>query len=590
MAISLSRYVNITSGLGAGAVATTRTLVGRLFTANSLIPPQTFLTFSTAAEVGNYFGTSSEEYYRALFYFSFTSKNLEQPQSIQYARWVNAAVAPKIYGISNTAADSDNWTSVTAGSLGLTINGVSEQISAVNFSTATSLDQVATLLTSAIQTQGTGVDFTSAVVTYNTSTSSFDFVGGATGNATISVQAGITGTDITSALYLGWLPQAVNTNGVLTPSTGAIWSNGSAIESITTTLTNSANLSNNFGSFLFLNNLNLNLAQIKEAATWNQAENVLYLYTIPVSVANAAAYSNTSTGVGAIGGCALTLQSPSFAVIGTTANASVTVSNVSDTSRLLAGMTVSGPGIPDGATVATITNSNTFTLSQAATAAATVTLTFQAMEFPEQLPMMVEAATNYLATNSVQNYMFQQVAGLTPSVTTDASATSYDALSINYYGQTQTAGSLISFYQRGLMQGASVSTNITDMTSYVNEIWFKDANAVAVLNLLLGLSEVPANNQGRSQILSVIQSVINLALINGTISVNKILTSAQKSFISSITGDEYAWYQVQNSGYWIDCVIIQIPNITPIQYQANYTLIYSKNDVIRLVVGTQELI
>ena len=41
--------------------------------------------------------------------------------------------------------------------------------------------------------------------------------------------------------------------------------------------------------------------------------------------------------------------------------------------------------------------------------------------------MMIEAATNYYAFNSVQNYEFQQVAGLTPSVNSIPSK-SYDAL------------------------------------------------------------------------------------------------------------------------------------------------------------------
>lgn len=38
MSISITRYVDITSGVGAGSVVPTRDLVGRLFTANDLVP------------------------------------------------------------------------------------------------------------------------------------------------------------------------------------------------------------------------------------------------------------------------------------------------------------------------------------------------------------------------------------------------------------------------------------------------------------------------------------------------------------------------------------------------------------------------
>lgn len=588
MAINENNYVDITSGLGAGAVATTRTLVGRLFTANAKVPPQSFISFSTAAAVGLYFGTSSEEYFRALFYFSFTSKALEQPQSIQFARWVNAAVAPEIFGSSNSNPSVSTWTSVSAGTFGLTIGGVVSNFS-VDFTDplVTSLADVAAAVQAEIRT-GSGSQLTAATVTYNPTSGGFNFVGGATGAATITVQPGIGGTDISGSGFLGWLPQQVNVNGSVAPVNGAVWANGSAIETITQCLTTSAAASNNFGSFLFLNNLNLLIAQIHEAAVWNFAENVKYLYTVPVSTANVGAYTaTTGNGIGAIGGVALTISYLSIQQVGVVTSSSAVISNLTDTSVLSVGMPVSGTGIPVGAYILTINSLTSITLSAVATGSATELLTFTLLEFPEQLPMMIEAATNYNRANAVQNYMFQQ-ALLTPSVNIDAQAAAYDALNVNYYGQTQQAGTLISFYQRGLLQGQSIVTNITDMTPYVNEIWLKDANTVALMNLLLSATQIAANPSGRSQVLSVLQQTINLALLNGTISVGKVLTASQKSFITSETNDDQAWYQVQNAGYWLDCVIELIPTTT--QYQANYTLIYSKDDVIRKVVGTQTLI
>jgi len=382
MTISITRYVDITSGIGAGTVATTRKLVGRLFTTNPLLAVDETKAFDNLAAVGAFFLTSSDEYKRAAFYFGWVNKSFNQPQQIQFARF-----APD-------APDS---------------------------------------------------------------------------------------------------------------------------QTVTACLTNSASLSNDFGSFLFMQTLTND--EVVEAATWNQTENVQYLYTVGVLAANSATLAGLLT---SIGGVALTL-----APLGT--------------------------------------------------------------QYPEQAPMMIAAATDYDQVNSVQNYMFQQFT-LTPSVTTDANATIYDDLAINYYGQTQTAGTLISFYQRGLLQGSGVVTNITDMTPYVNEMWFKDAASTVLINLLVQSTQVPANAQGRGMVLSVLQGAVDAALNNGTISVNKILSNAQKSFITNIANDNNAWYQVQNSGYWMDAKISEIPAILPVQYQAEYTILYGKDDVIRKVVGRQILI
>ncbi len=146
MSISLTRYVNITSTLGAGELVPTRDLIGRLFTANLLLPPQTFLQFGSAADVGSYFGTNSEEYYRAIFYFAWSNKNAETAPFIQFARWVKTAVSPMIYSAKNNNTTwGTNWTSITSGSFGLTIGAHTYALSSLDFSGTNNLSDVAIL-------------------------------------------------------------------------------------------------------------------------------------------------------------------------------------------------------------------------------------------------------------------------------------------------------------------------------------------------------------------------------------------------------------------------------------------------------------
>ncbi len=513
MSISSTRYVSIVSGVGAANTVPERELVARLFTGNLLLPPKSFLSFNSADSVGQYFGTDSEEYLRADFYFSFISKSITAPESIQFSRWASTAVAPMVYSVSGNNTQEDNWTSITGGSFVLTMGTHTFTISGLDFTMAASLAAVATIIQTAIRTEtGGGALWTSATVSYDASTGGFNLVGGITGDAEISVAAPGSGTDITGTGLLGWVPGSVNTNGSITP--GAIWAPGSDIETITETLTNSYQASTNFGSFTFLTNLGLTEQEVVEAATWNFSLNNLFLYSVAVTPENV---SDWQAALVSIGGVALTL-SP----------------------------------------------------------------TLSPLQYPEMGPMMVEAATDYDSANSVQNYMFQSFGGLSASVTTDSDADAYDALNVNYYGQTQQAGAQIAFYQQGGMQGPATSPAL--MNLYVNEIWLKDAATVALMNLLITQTRIPANAQGRGMILNTLQDVVDRALNNGTISSNKTLTGQQQLYITQITKDPLAWHQVAGIGYWLNCVIVAEDN------EAKYQLVYSKDDVINFVSGTHTLI
>lgn len=500
MPISITNYVDIVSGVGSAATFGTRDLIARLYTTNELVPTDSVVTFDTADEVLDYFGSDSEEYARAVFYFGWISKSITRPQRLSFARWANAATAPQIFGAKGAQSVS-SWTGITTGSFVLTLGGVENTVSSLDFSSAASLADVAGVIEAGIIAAGTGAMWDDATVEWDATRKSFNFTGGATGDANIIVEAGAGGSDV--AGQIGWL------------SATAILSFGSDVQTIPDLLAESSEANNNFGSFAFLPTLTTD--QITAAAAWNDTQNNRYLYSVRCTSVNASALSA----------------------------ALIDLSGV------------------------------------------TLTLAPIATEYPEMVPMMIEAATDYTARNSVQNYMFQ-IFDLTPSVTTNADYDTYNALRVNFYGNVQQAGVVRSFYQRGTMMG-TVSDPI-DQNVYVNEIWFKDAATVALLNLLLALPQIPANNVGRGQILAQLQPIIDLGLFNGTIESGKSLTSEQKLYIANVTGDENAWIQVQNAGYWVDARIVPYQNEGVTEYKAVYTLIYSKNDVIRLIEGSDILI
>jgi len=492
MTISIKKYININSSVGAGNAVPTAELIGRLFTTNPLLPTNSFLEFTSPLDVGSYFGTDSEEYARAVQYFTFINKTGATANKISYARWNEAAVAPTIYG-GRLTTTLTQFTAIADGSLTMTIGGVTNTMAGIDLTTATSLADVATALQAAIN-DNTGTQWTAATVSYSGTRAAFDFVGGDTGVADISVSATGSGTDLQDLIVWNAL---------------GIFSDGAAAQSITDLLTDSADQSNNFGSFIFMPTLTIDLHV--EAATWNYAQNVQFQYYIPVLIED---YADWKAALINIGMCALILT-----------------------------------GVAD--------------------------------EYPEMGPMETMASTDYSLSNTVQNYEFQDY-NLTATVTTTALSNTLDAARVNYNGATQTAGVKRTFFQTGILMGPANSPQYMNIAA--NEQWLKAAMTSELMSLLLVLTRIPANAQGIAQILTTMQGVIQQALLNGTISVGKPLTSAQKSLILSLTGDPLAYLQIQNSGWRAGCTVDAVAGV------ATYSLIYSKDDVIRKITGNQILI
>lgn len=501
MTISLSNYVVITSAVAASGGVVQRDLIGRLFSENPKTPVGVVLEFGSAQAVGLYYGTASPEYLRALFYFGFVSKSLTAPRRLGFVRHVRTAQVAQIFG-SAPVASLIAFQAITGGTLSLTIGEQTATITGLNFAAAVSLANVATTLQTAIRAAA-GDQFTNATVTYDAVAGAFNLSAsaGETDAADISVNAAAAGS---VAGAVGW-------------SAGAVFSPASPVQTITEALDASVSVSNNFGSFAFVNPA-LTVDETVEAATWNAARNVEFIFAARTSAANA-----------------VTLSAALIAMAGTS-----------------------------------------------------LTLAPIATEYDEMVPMMIMAATDYTRRAAVQNYMFQ-VFNLTPKVTSDAFAAVYDALRVNYYGQTQTAGQMINFYQRGVLTGPQTSP--VDQNTYANEVWFKDAAASSIMALLLALPRIPANDEGRGQILAILQDPIELALRNGTISVGKTLTTQQRVFVSQLTGDPDAFQTVQTVGYWVDCEIVPVQTVDGrTEYKAVYTLVYGKDDTVRKVEGQHVLV
>lgn len=260
MAISQSKYVNIVSSLGGGASVAQRELIGRVFTSNYLVPVNTVVEFgggatTALASIGDYFGATSAEYAFASKYFDFTTKANTQPQKISFARYLSADADPMLIGARNPKLSA--LQAITNGTLAITIGEDSLSLTGINLSSATSLSEVAD-------------EITSLITSYDASCA-YDATNGRFYITALGALSYATGT---VADALGFV------EGV------GILSEGGEATTPADTVNASSELSNNFFSFCFLDTLTTDA--ITAVASWTDAQNVKYMYSVGVTESNAA--------------------------------------------------------------------------------------------------------------------------------------------------------------------------------------------------------------------------------------------------------------------------------------------------------------
>ena len=205
-----------------------------------------------------------------------------------------------------------------------------------------------------------------------------------------------------------------------------------------------------------------------------------------------------------------------------------------------------------------VTNQNAEDFSGALVGTASTGLNLKTADnfFVQALPMAIMSATDYDRTNATTNYMYRQFGVTFPSqITTDIDADRLDKLRVNYYGETAVSGSHISFYQRGFLCGGVA--NPLDMSVHANEQWLKAYIAQQWFSLLMATRGVPANKDGEARAMMVIAGAVTKAINNGTILAGKTLTDVQKIAVTDASGDDLAWHDVQNKGYWYNAEIVE---------------------------------
>lgn len=149
-------------------------------------------TYVDLESVAEDFGTSAPEYLSASLYFGQTPR----PNQLMIGRWLRTATSGLIQGGILTTAEQAmaNWTSITTGSFKISIDGVEQSVTGLDFSAATNLNGVASEINTVLTGATAAWDGSRFVITSATTgaTSSVGYASAAASGTDISAQLKLT--------------------------------------------------------------------------------------------------------------------------------------------------------------------------------------------------------------------------------------------------------------------------------------------------------------------------------------------------------------------------------------------------------------
>ncbi len=151
-ALSVARIVNVSVSLAALAAAT------RNFGANIIVGDSDVIdvaerirSYNSLDDVSGDFSSTSPEFLAAQVFFSQNPR----PSLLYMGRWASGATRGRLNAAILTPAQQllTNFTAVTTGSFRVTIDGTQHDVTGLNFSAATNLNGVASIIQTALRTQ-----------------------------------------------------------------------------------------------------------------------------------------------------------------------------------------------------------------------------------------------------------------------------------------------------------------------------------------------------------------------------------------------------------------------------------------------------
>lgn len=267
MTIPASAIVQVNPGVLAAA-GSALDLNGLILTESTSVPIGAVKAFSSAADVGAFFGLTSDEYSAALIYFNAPTNATKTPGSLLFAQYASVAVAAYIRSARLTLTLDE--LKALSGTLTVNIDGTPNTSSSINLSAATSFSNAAAIIEAAFTTPA-------FAVSYDTQLGAFVFTSDTTGAAS------------TSDYVSGTLAAGLS----LTQSTGAVLSQGSDAATPSTAMDAVKLASQNWAAFT--TTFEPDTAEKTAFSAWANGQNDNFAYVGWDTDPNAKVQGNTTT-------------------------------------------------------------------------------------------------------------------------------------------------------------------------------------------------------------------------------------------------------------------------------------------------------
>jgi len=273
MAIPASRIANVVPSV-LSAAGSALDLNGLILSENASIPSGSMLPFSTAADVGAFFGLTSTEYKMAQIYFEGQNGATTTPGKLYFGAYSDAATSAFLRSGSLAGMTLTQLQALT-GTLTVTIDGTPNTSASINLSAATSFTSAAATIEAAF----TSPDFT---LDYDTQLSAFVFTSNSTGATS------------TAAFASGTLAAGLN----LTQATGAVLSQGAAASTPATAMPVFAAAAGDWAGFS--TTFEPVLSDKEAFSAWTAVQSKRYFYAGYDTDVNALTQGSTATWLSAV--------------------------------------------------------------------------------------------------------------------------------------------------------------------------------------------------------------------------------------------------------------------------------------------------
>lgn len=608
--VPASAFVSVNPGtISAGGAALA--LSGLFLTPYGRTPIGSVLPFSSAANVGAYYGLSSVEYANALVYFAGATKATATPAQILFAQYNQNPVPAYLRG-GSLASMSLASLQALSGTLVVTVDGAQKTSGTINLSGATSFSNAASL----IQTGFGAYDgVTSSAATIAAGTALVGCTGSISG-FTLTVSALTSGTLVGGGVLSGTgVTSGTAITAQLTGTAGGIGTyTVSASQTVaSTTLSQSygvltATVSSGFlaPGQVISGGTTATGTQITAQLTGTTGGSGTYVtsggsQTVSATTISAGpltcTFDSVSSAFVLVGGTPGVLGSMTFA----TGTLAASLNLATATGAVLSqGAAAAVPGSFMGALVANTTAFASFTtvfdpdngvgnaqkqafaawnttqndrylyvafdtdvnptLSNAATSSlgylleangnSGSALVWQpsSTAYKNAFVCGGVASIDFSATNGATSFGFLSQAGLTPDVTSQTVMSNLQANGYSCYVQAANANNGWSFLYPG-----SVTGPFGTIEAYVNQIWLNNNLQTALMTLLTTVKAVPYVSQGYGLIVAACQGPINQALNFGAIVPGVTLSPAQVAEVNFQAGKQVAQFIV-NQGYYLQVI------------------------------------